>query len=137
MILNVVVSASRNHFHHHHHRKKEACNSNTFCPRRVIEAQFIIIKVLLLQIERVRSQRLARYFFFKSNTCTSLTSSLLSLSFSLSLFPVRKKEMSDVYKYVYFMLQVIVVNDPTASCANSESNRTKLCTRPSLNHQPT
>ena len=119
MILNVVVSASRNHFHHHH-RKKEACNSNTFCPRRVIEAQFIIIKVLLLQIERVRSQRLARYFFFKSNTCTSLTSSLLSLSFSLSL---SCSEERNVYKYVYFMLQVIVVNDPTASCANSESNR--------------
>ena len=135
MILKVVVSASRNHFHHHHHRKKEACNSNTFCPRRVIEAQFIIIKVtLLLQIERVRSQRLARYFFFKSNTCTSLTSSLLSLSFSLSL---SCSEERNVYKYVYFMLQVIVVNDPTASCANSESNRTKLCTRPSLNHQPT
>jgi hypothetical protein len=134
VILNVVVSASRNHFHHHHHRKKEACNSNTFSPRRVIEAQFIIIKVLLLQIERVRSQRLARYFFFKSNTCTSLTSSLLSLSFSLSL---SCSEERNVYKYVYFMLHVIVVNDPTASCANSESNRTKLCTRPSLNHQPT
>ena len=87
-------------------------------------------------MERVRSQRLARDFFFKS-IYVHLKLHHCSLSLILSLFPVRKKEMSDVYKYVYFMLQIIVVNDPTASCANSESNRTKLCTRPSLNHQPT
>ena len=83
------------------------------------------IKVLL-QIERVRSQRLARNeavfrFFFKSNICTSLTSSLLSLSFSLSFLFGRKKCP------MYINMYILCANN---CCQRSNSFMRKLGEQP-------